>query len=285
MGKPSVDKIFQFKVELGNNPDISIIPEMGWSTKTIEMTESPLLTLTKRNKKGIIENYGDYKRFIDNFLMKELKKWKDEGINNVSGRLKRLKFLENFEEIKSVTKEEQYYAISFEKIPTFNDLIKNAIEAIRRKNDRTSYDFDALWIFVPLSFFICIKDKKTGEVVKTEETQRSYLLLSLLNRLLNGLRNSKIGFKFDYLIVTSQCPSSLCFKEKIDKQKNDESYHNTKLVNVPNLCIEVKKLNESEILKKLTKELKEEILKRDYSVDSLYFDLIKAYDFYQKDRI
>jgi len=38
------------------------------------MTESPLLILTKRNKKGIIENYGDHKRFIDNFLVKELKK-------------------------------------------------------------------------------------------------------------------------------------------------------------------------------------------------------------------
>jgi len=58
-------------------------------------------------------------------------------------RLKRLKFLENFEEIKSITREKQHYAISFEKIPAFDDLIKNIIEAIRRKNDKT-YNFDAL---------------------------------------------------------------------------------------------------------------------------------------------
>src|SRR4051812_14746612 len=124
---------------------------------------------------------------------------------------------------------------------------------------------------------MCIKDKKTGKVVKDEETQRSYLLLSLLNRLLNYLRNSKINFKFGYLIVTSQCSPSLCFEEEIDKQKNSESYYKTKLVNIPNLYIEVKKLNESKILEKSIKELKEEILNKGHDIDSLYFDLIRPY--------
>jgi hypothetical protein len=93
---------------------------------------------------------------------------------------------------------------------------------------------------------MCIKDGRTGEIAKDEETQKSYLRLSLLKKLLNNLVNSKINFKFSYLIVTFQHSPFMCYEKKVDKEEKNESYCNVKLVNIPNLYFEVKKLDESE---------------------------------------
>jgi len=93
---------------------------------------------------------------------------------------------------------------------------------------------------------MCLKDSRTGEIVKDEEAQRSYLNLFLLENLLNNLVNSKISFKFSYLIVTFQYSPYMCYEEKVDEEKINESYYNTRLVNIPNLYFEVKKLDESE---------------------------------------
>lgn len=133
--------------------------------------------------------------------------------------------------------------------------------------------------FAPLSLSICIKDNRTGEVIEDEETQRFYLQLSLLKKLLNSLTNSEINFKFNYLIVTFQYPPYICYEEKAGRGSKNESYYKAKLVNIPNLYVEIKKLNESEVWKKLTKELEEEILKKGYDISFLYFALIRPSDY------
>jgi hypothetical protein len=94
---------------------------------------------------------------------------------------------------------------------------------------------------------MCIRDKRTKEIIKDEELQRIYLQLQLSKELSVALKNSKLNFKFEYLIISFQYSPYICYEERVDEEEKNKPCHNAKLVNLPNLYFEVKKLNESKV--------------------------------------
>lgn len=241
MSEMDSEKVFQFEIKLDDKPDISISPKLELNKKTtIEITESSLFTLTKRKGNRI---KGDSKKYFDKFLARKLEEWENKGINNMDNRLETLKPLEDFKEIKKVTRNQWCYFIEFEKIPTLDDLVENIIKDIKKKNNKTKYEFDTLLIFAPLPFSICIKNSEKDEIVKEEEAQKLYLQVHLKEKIIDDLKRAKTIFKFSYLVISFHHSPMVCLEEIIDKEKNNVS-HSAKFVSVTNLYIETNWLTE-----------------------------------------
>jgi hypothetical protein len=104
-------------------------------------------------------------------------------------------------------KENTYVKVDFIKKAGINELMKNLVKQIKKKNKkREEYKVNkaVLWIVLSAEFSVYLYQEKEHKLslVENENIQKDFLSYYLLGEIFDYLSSNKIEIEFEYLVIT-----------------------------------------------------------------------------------